>query len=423
MRLATFALAALAACSDGPADSPLDRDAAPDALAALAADPPFEGTWWRLASLRTDAPSEGVRPVLIFTDEPALRDMYERPYPDSLHSWRIVTGEGGVGHLHAPYRRSGDTLRFAETYDYTRLSTDAEIAQARRLASALAATRTARQSGPRLVLLGASGDTLAAFTADPPRPPGPLDGTEWVLTHIGSASGGAQSAVPDGVRADLRFTSQRLGPGEDDGFDRFHGYTGCNWFGGGYRLAPDAPGRLGLTTNGPPMATQRGCAQPASGVEDLVLGALPRATSLVLSRDGAPDSREASALALHDSTGALLLSFRRHEPHAVDLEALRSARWRFASSDAPYLRGAEGAEVTFADSTFRASNGCRRTSGTWRVEGDDLWIQTETTDEPGCPPGEIRAIPIASGKLSVTADRLVLYDENGVATTFTPTSR
>ena len=392
-----------------------------DSLVALAADPSFEGTWWRLATLAGDAPAEGVGPVLVFTETPALRDTYDRPYPDSLAGWRIVTGDLGVGHLHAPYRleragrAGGRALRFLDPYDYTRLSTAAEQVQARRLADALVATRTAVQDGPRLALLGADGDTLATFTADPPRPPGPLDDAEWVLAAL------AGRPVPAGTRADLTFSSRRLGPGDGDGFDGYGGYSGCNWYSGGYRLtAIDGPGRYRLETNGPPMATERGCAEPAGPVEDAVLGAMARAALVEVARDGEPtdDGRSANALALRDSAGTLLLAFRRHEPYPVDLGALRSGRWRLAPTASP--SGGRGAEVAFADSTFEGSNGCLRVRGTYRVEGDDLRVQAETADESACPPGgPHRSVPVGPGKLSVSGDRLVLYDENGAAITYT----
>ena len=66
--LAGLALGACAApdrASDrvGPADGP--ADAAADSV-------PFEDAWWRLASLGDAAPSDGARPVLIFTGDPAL---------------------------------------------------------------------------------------------------------------------------------------------------------------------------------------------------------------------------------------------------------------------------------------------------------------------------------------------------------------
>ena len=427
-------LLALAAC-DRPEPLPSQNTASStaDSIAAVAADPPFEETWWRLASLGGEAPTEGVHPVLIFTATAALRDTYDRPYPDSLADWRIANGELGVGHLHAPYRRSGDTLRFASPYDDTRLSTAAEQAQAERLAGALLQTRTGVQDGPRLALLGVRGDTLATFFADPLRPPGPIDDIEWMLETIGDMPDldGAPlqldlpgGDVPDGVRADLTFSSRRLGPGEGDGFDAFGGYSGCNWYSGGYRLSPgDSVGVYRLATNGPVIATERGCGRgPQAGVEGAVHRALFLATEVRLARHVALGKRDRHwvALALHDSTGALLLQFRRHEPRPVDLGALGSGRWRYASSEAPYAPDATGAALTFADSTFVGTNGCQRVTGTYRVDGDDLFVQTDVQDEPPCPDeGVHRPVPLASGKVSVTRDRLVLYDENGRATTYT----
>ena len=418
LRPAVLALAALAACASPDGTAPTGPHAAPaDSDAVTVADPPLLGTWWRLVSLGGDAPVEGVRPVLVFTDEPALRDAYGRPYPDRFAGWRVVTGDLGVGHLHAPYRRAGDSLRVVEAYDYTRLSTDAEIAQARRLANALDLGRTMALDGTRLAVLDARGDTLAVFAADPPRPPAPLDDVEWVLDALGPDV----RPVPDGVRADLTFTSERLGPGEDDGFDRVHGYSGCNWYGGGYRLAADGPGRFRLDTSGPPMATQRGCPERVAGVEGAVLGALYRAAVVETSRDGRPTADAPTALALRDSSGALLLRFRRHEPHPVDLGALRTSRWRFASTENPDAPPLDDLLLTFSDSMVEARRGCFRLRGRYTVDGDDLTIHESAADDTGCPadlPPERRYVPLGSGKVSVTPDRLVLYNEDGAATAF-----
>ncbi len=432
-RLLALALL-LAACTDAPlqpasgASGPAERGPAGGDPAE--ADPPFAGARWRLQSLGGQAPVEGVRPVLLFTGTPAERDTYDRPYPGRFANWRIVNGDLGVGWLHAPYRRSGDSLRFSEVYAYQRLSTAAEEAQAKRLANALEATRTARQDGDRLALLGPDRDTLAVFVADPPRAAGPLDDVEWVLTDIGSVPSGSRSTditrrpAPDGTRADLTFTSRRLGPGPEDGFDAFAGYTGCNWHSGGYRLARQSVGRFRLETSGPPMATQRGCAEPAASVEDAVLSGLTLATSAETDRRGEPtdEGRTATSLTLRDSAGTMLLAFRRHQPYPVDVAALRRGRWVFASTDHRYQEIAAGVTVAFADSTFRGADGCVRVSGTYRVDGDALAVPTQQSDDSGCSDAERarhHVVPVASGKLAVTAERLVLYDENGTATRFT----
>lgn len=392
------------ACADAPPSPSEARlaETTPDG------EPPaFVGASWRLQTLGGDVPVEGVRPVLLFTDTPAERDTYDRSYPARFVGWRIVNGDLGVGWLHAPYRRSGDSLRFSEVYDYTRMSTAGEEAQAKRLANAMEDTRTATQDGDRLVFFDAGGDTLAVFAADPPRPPSPLDDIEWVLTHI------ADRLAPDGARATLTFSSSRIGPGPSDGFDAFGGYTGCNSYGGGYRLDEEGGGRFRLVTDGAVFATQQGCAEPRAGVEEAMLGAFLQTAAAV--RDG-------DRLALLDSTDTQLLAFRRHVPHPVDLDALRSGRWRFASTDHAYAEVPRGVEVAFTDSTFEATDGCYRLRGTIRIEGDALWVQSSGADQSRCAPGkrgQIHAIPITSGKLSVTSDRLTLYDENGVVSTFT----
>lgn len=427
MRLLVLALV-FAACADVPARPDAStRSEAPDPVAE---EPAFLGTRWRLQSLGGDAPVEGVRPVLIFTDTPAERDTYDRPYPDRFADWQIVTGDLGVGWLHAPYRRAGDSLRFSEVYDYTRLSTAEEEAQAKRLANALEATRTATQDGDRLTLVGPGRDTLAVFVADPPRPAGPLDDIEWVLTDIGSvpddsrpATDVASRPAPAGTRADLTLTSRRLAPGPDDGFDAFGGYTGCNWYSGGYRLVRQSVGRFRLETSGPPLATQRGCAEPAASVEDAVLGGWMLAAAVEVDRDGQPtdNGRAATTLTLRDSTGTMLLAFRRHEPYPVDLGALRQGRWVFASTDHPSLEIAPSVTLTFADSTFQGTDGCVRVTGTYGVEGDALTVRTQQSDDSACSDAERsrhHTIPVSSGKLAVSTDRLTLYDENGIATRF-----
>ena len=299
--------------------TPEPEESAPPPGPSPAASVPFEDTWWRLESLGGNAPVDGVRPVLIFTTDRADRDTYDRPYPDSLRDWRIGTGDLGVGRLHAPYLRAGDTLHFADLYDRTRVSTEAEQRQAERLADALRQTRTATADGGRLTLHDALGEPLAAFAADPTPSPGPLSGTEWVLTYLGAALDDAPQYdlpgrnVPGGVRATLTFTDERLGPGPRDGFFVFRGSTGCNSYGGGYRMSPgQAPGQYVVETAGPPESTLQGCPDPEAGVERAVLRGLSRMAEV--RADSLPGADGPRSLSLHDADGASLLVFERRRP-------------------------------------------------------------------------------------------------------------
>ena len=401
--LLVLAALGLAACEPRPYP-----EAEPVTSPDTTLSPAFVGSWWRLQTLGGTPPAEGVRPVLIFTDLPAERDTYDRPYPAQYAGWKIVNGESGVGHLHAPYWLDADSLQFAETYDYTRLSTAEEETQAKQFAEALARTQTFEQQERQLILFDEGRDTLATFSADLPRSSGPLDDIEWTLAEIGGAP------TPQGTRATLTFSSDRLGPGPDDGFDSFGGYSGCNWYGGGYTLQPEDGGRYKLITNGHVISTQRGCPPPASEVEEAVQDALYRTAHVQVAEDD-PDR-----LALLDSSGAEMLVFRRHVPYPVDLDALRRGRWHFRpTAEDPSV---DPVEVTFADSTFEASVGCFRVEGTYHVEGDNIWVPSSRGDAGACDEDELsrpHALPLSSGKLSVSDEQLTLYDENGSASQLT----
>ncbi|WP_412061222.1 META domain-containing protein [Rubrivirga sp. IMCC45206] len=397
---------ALAACSPSPSDGPVPVSGDP-APVTVPDDPPFQNTQWRLASLGGEAPVEGVRPVLVFSEAPAERDLWDRPYPAELAGWSLLRGESGVGRLHAPYRLDGDTLRVRAPYEYTRLSTDAEIAQARALAASLLAAPRVVRDGRRLAFVRGA-DTLATFRADPPREPGPLDDTAWDLVTLDGAP------ALDATVATLRFSSDPLGPGPEDGFDQFGGYSGCNWFGGGYRLAALGPERWRLTTGGPVMSTQRGCVDPIGQQETAYYAALEAVRTV---------ARDGDRLALADSAGAVRLVFRAHPERSVDAAALRRGRWRLASSDSPYAPSPlPSVEVAFRDSTVEATVACRTFRGTFALDGAAFQIRELAADDTGCADGVPETAywsPFGGGEIEVSDTRLVLFDENGQPSTFT----
>ena len=406
-----LALVALVGCADadlGPAP-----EASGASAAAAPAEPPLVGTVWRLTSLGGEPPAEGVRPALIFTEASGALDLYDRPRGPEWADALLLRGESGVGPLHEPYVLEGDSVRIGAAYAYTRVSPEASASQAQRLVDALAAARRLRRGGDRLALLGPASDTLARFTADPPRTPGPLDDIEWVATRVDGR------AVGDSVRMTLGFSSSPLGPGPDDGYDQVGGYDGCNWYGGGYRLlASGADPALGadreagpwtLEHNGPFVATARGCRPEVMELSMAFSAALFQSRTV---------RREGNRLALADSAGAVRLVFRRHEPYAVDLAALRRGRWRYASQDNPYAPDGAGAVLTFGDSTFTGRNGCEGVRGLYLTDGDNFMVP-ETFGEGTCAPGETpRHIPITRGKLSVSRDTLAMYDEDGRRTVY-----
>ena len=398
MRLVLSLTLALAACTaDGPSDLP-----PPSNAAAPEADPPLVSTPWRLASLGGTAPVEGVRPVLVFTDAPAERDLFDRPYGPDVDGWSLVTGESGVGALHAPYRLDGDTLRVADPYRYTRASTEVEVEQAQALATVLEGPSRLLRDGRRLALL-AGADTLATFTADPPRPPGPLDDIEWDAVSLGGGP------LLDGTRATLTFSSRPAGPGPSDGYDLLGGYGGCNGFGGGYRLDGD---RLSHPPSEPGLiSTDMGCEPGVNDQERRFHAAIWRAVRV---------RRDGDRLALLDSAGAALVTFQRHPERAVDADALRRGRWRLGSSQKTYAPDPlPPVEVAFSDSTFRVSSGCQVHTGEYVLSGDDLSVPASGWDWERCT-GDVPLAwsPVGHGEVEVSDDRLVLYDRNGLPSVF-----
>ena len=290
--LASLILVGLHGCAP---ETPPTPETVPDGPAVGAPPPtapPLVGTNWRLSSLDGEPPVGGVRPALVFTDRPAVRDGEGRPYGAARMGWSLLVGESGVGPLHAPYRIDGDTLRVSDPYARTRLSTAAERAQAEALAAVLGRPTRLRRRGPRLVLTDGP-DTLATFTADPPRAPGPLDDTEWEVVTVDGRP------LLEGTRATLTFTSRPAGPGPNDGFDVWGGNGGCNDFGGGYRIEGD---RLLLPQpRGDLFSNDLSCGADVDGQEARYLDALGRAAVV---------RREGGALTLLDSSAEEVVTLR-----------------------------------------------------------------------------------------------------------------
>ena len=400
-----LALALPACVADTPPDLLPPSDAA-----TPEADPPLVGTQWRLATLRGAAPVEGVRPVLVFTDEPAERDMFDRPYGDAFAGWSLLTGESGVGFLHAPYRVDGDTLRVSRTSDFkARLATEPEERQARALMAALESAPRLWRGGRRLALLSGV-DTLAAFTADAPREPTPLDDTEWDVVSLEG------EPLLDGTRATLTFSSEPSGPGPTDGYDLLGGYGGCNGFGGPYRL--DGDRLLFPPSNAGMVSTDMGCGPEINAQETRYHLAIARAVRV--RHEPAPAQAGGDRLALLDSAGTALVTFVRHPERAVDADALRRGRWRLMSSQATYAPAPlPPVEVAFSDSTFHATSGCHVHTGQYVLDGDAIGFPASGWDDSGCT-GEptLAWDPLDRGEVEVSDDRLVLYDRNGRPSVF-----
>jgi heat shock protein HslJ len=190
------------------------------------------------------------------------------------------------------------------------------------------------------------------------------------------------------------------------------GYSGCNWYGNGYRLR-GGKGTYQLEVAGPAMSTARGCGPAASDLEKAFHDAIQRARRVV---------EQGNRLTLFDSSQTELLTLHRHIPYPVDLAELRRESWRLASPSSNSPSWSDPMDVTFADSTFEAISGCYQVRGEYRVAGDNFYVLAMGADASECAShrrDQVPPIPITGGKLSVDADRLILYDENGHATAFT----
>lgn len=242
-----------------------------------------------------------------------------------------------------------------------------------------------------LVLAGCAPDPASG--PDPSAPSSeterPTVGPDWDLVALGD------TPVLASTRPTLTFTDQPHAPEAD--FDTFGGYTGCNWFGGGYRLDGET-----LTTDGEVAATERGCQPEIQEQEARYLDALGR-----MARVG----RDGDRLDLLGADGVLLLSYRLRPERSVDVEALRRGRWRLDGGDV---------EVAFADSTFSGSTDCFTFEGTYVLQGDDLRVTSSRMLDRTCPPDQITPVPIGgeTDEIAVDDRRLVLYDVDGAEVVF-----
>jgi heat shock protein HslJ len=135
--------------------------------------------------------------------------------------------------------------------------------------------------GSRLSLTG--GAPSLVFVAEPPAEPRPLVGTDWRLSSLAYGSDMVSSPIA-GTEPTARFS----GDGE------VSGSTGCNEYGGRYRIDGSA------ISIGEMRITLRGCEPDVARQEDVFQGGLQRAATFRI---------EGDVLTLSDAAGAFLVSF------------------------------------------------------------------------------------------------------------------
>jgi heat shock protein HslJ len=196
-----------------------------------------------------------------------------------------ASGSDGCNRFAGSFQADAKALQFSQLAG-TQMACPPEImAQASAVTTALMATRTYRDTGQRLELLGADGKTVAVYKAQATQ----IAGTAWEVTGINNGKGGVASLVAD-THVTLEFGAE----------GRASGTAGCNRYTAGYTADKTA------LTFTPAAATRMMCAAP--GVmeqEQAFLQALTRVATMRM---------EGDRLELRAAEGALMISARRAAP-------------------------------------------------------------------------------------------------------------
>jgi heat shock protein HslJ len=190
---------------------------------------------------------------------------------------------------------------------------------------------------------------LPAAPSQPSTSDEALTGSEWELT-------GLYGRLPlPGTRITLEFEPGELG-----------GFAGCNYYGGAFSLSP-----VGSLAVEDVAFSAQACDAPQGVMEQeaAFIQALYAAQGLTFTPD---------ELVLHDSSGQILMRFRRMQTFAIDPSRLAGTRWRLtAMSRSATLPKAllEGSTISLAfedPGQLQGYSGCRRFRGTYQVDGDDF---------------------------------------------------
>jgi heat shock protein HslJ len=202
-----------------------------------------------------------------------------------------------------------------------------------------------------ILLLTAACAPAAGMTATPetqptPEPPTQLEGTEWVLVRYGPTAAPVEPLADNAPT--LSFDNGNLG-----------GNTGCNHYGGDYRIEGD---RLIIDEL---FQTLIGCPEPVMAQEEAYLDALRAADTFTLTGD---------SLTLFYEGGELF--FARHQPPAD--ETLERTEWQlttFVSGETARSLLA-GTEITaiFQGGTVNGNAGCNDYHAAYVLAGNELAI-------------------------------------------------
>ena len=227
---------------------------------------PLDGSAWILSELPPDALLDRVAATLAFEGG-------------------TVAGTDGCSRFTGSYTLDGDELHFGGLAGTMMACPEPVMEQARRYLSALESARGARHEDGGLALVGAAGELLARFDAQPVS----VENTSWNVTGYNNGKGGVVS-IAAGTSLTLEFDAAGTGT--------VSGSAGCNRYQGTYTSTD------GAVEFGPLAATRRICQDDVMEQERLFLEALPRGTKIRF---------EARQLELRDEDGALQVAARLAE--------------------------------------------------------------------------------------------------------------
>jgi len=216
---------------------------------------------------------------------------------------------------------------------------------------AACAPSTTGPSGPRATLPPTVSPTVAPALQD----------TDWILAQLRGEDLVAGSYIQ------LSFEAKG-----------FHGFAGCNHYGGEYETGDEAVLKFGQME-----ITLVDCPTPPGVVEQeqAYVEALREACTYRL---------EGDRLEIQDAVGETILTFVRQERVEADPAELLGATWQLVSLDGQDpIEGASFTLVFHDESQVSGDAGCRNYIATYEASGSDLHFLSMSMLGPVCPDGPL----------------------------------
>ena len=186
--------AALASCTPAAGDS------------TPSPTPSLDGTKWQLLTLDGQAPLMGTTITATFTKSE-------------------IGGSSGCNSYSGSYTLEGSSIQFGDIggTEMACMEPEGAMDQEQSFLRALRRVASYRLGAGQLELLDAAGSEVLVFTASPPLPDVPMEGTAWTLTTF--VDGEVASSLLSGTEITLLFENGTAS-----------GSAGCNRYGGSYTL-------------------------------------------------------------------------------------------------------------------------------------------------------------------------------------------